>query len=182
MTNDALFMPNGNWIVNEMETAIAEDESSASKVDPNFEWGLMAYPSVDGGDRYAYTFFEQAFVAKDTKEPELAKAFIAYLYSDEATKAFIENGGAVQPIVGAEDFITDEDTKLFYSVYENGAVASMGGFVQAPAVEGVSISEALYDSIDSVANGDLTIEDWQQRVVDAATKLSEAIAKEDVAE
>lgn len=170
MKNESLFMPNGTWIVEEMKNAEGADE-----VAENFEWGLMPYPSIDGGDRYAYSFFEQIYVSKDTEVADLAKTFISYLYSDEAVKAFIENGGAVQPVVGAEEYITDENQKLFYSIYEDGAKATMGGFVQAPAVEGVDMKSALYNSIDSVANGDMTVEDWQQKVVDAATALKEAM-------
>ena len=170
MQNETLFMPNGTWIVEEMSEA-----KDAEGVDPNFEWGLMPYPSVEGGDRYAYSFFEQIFVAKDTEVADLAKTFIAYLYSDDAVKAFIENGGAVQPVVGAEEYITDENQKLFYSIYSDGAVATMGGFVQAPAVEGVSMATSLYDAVNSVANGDMTVEEWQKGVVEAATALREAL-------
>ena len=47
-------MPNGNWIIGEMAEAPRAD---------GFEWGMMALPAVeDGGDRYSYTFFEQAWV------------------------------------------------------------------------------------------------------------------------
>lgn len=167
MENKALFMPNGTWIVGEM----AEAEGVAD----GFEWGFMALPSINGGDRYAYSWFEQAFISKDTAEPELAKEFIAYLYSDEATKAFIDNGGAVQPIVGAEELISDEDSKLFFSIYSDGAKAAMGGWAAAPAVEGVNIGNSLFEAVNSVATGDLTVEQWQAGVVDAATKITDAI-------
>ncbi|MDO5027701.1 MAG: carbohydrate ABC transporter substrate-binding protein [Bacillota bacterium] len=167
MKNEALFMPNGTWIVGEM--------ADAQGVAEGFKWGFMPLPSIDGSDRYAYSWFEQAFISKDTKEADLAKAFIAYLYSDEATKAFIENGGAVQPIVGAEDLIEDEDSKLFFSIYSDGAKAAMGGWAAAPAVEGVSIADSLFEAVNSVANGDMTVEEWQAGVVEAATKISQAI-------
>lgn len=167
MQNEALFMPNGTWIVEEMADAegVAED----------FEWGFMAVPAIGDGDRYAYSWFEQAFISKDTEEADLAKEFIAYLYSDEATQAFIDNGGAVQPIEGAEELITDENNKLFYSIYSDGINAAMGGWAAAPSVEGVSIQDSLFEAVNSVANGDLTVEDWQAGVVDAAEKITEAI-------
>lgn len=172
MQNEALFMPNGTWIVSEMA-----DAESSEGVHENFEWGFMAVPAVDGGDRYAYSYFEQVFIPQGAAEPELAKAFIAYLYSDEAVQAFIDNG-QVQPVLGAEELIEDENQKMFYSIYEDGTKATMGGFDTAPAVEGVSMSGALYDSINSVANGDMTVEEWQQSVVDAATRINEAIQAE----
>lgn len=169
MKNEALFMPNGTWIVEEMK--------DAEGVADGFEWGFMPLPSIDESDRYAYSWFEQAFISKDAKEPELAKEFIAYLYSDEAAKAFIENGGAVQPIVGAEELIEDENAKLFYSIYSDGVKAAIGGWATAPAVEGVNIQAELLDTINSVANGDKTVEQWQEGVVEAASKISDAIEK-----
>ena len=178
MTNETLFMPNGTWIVGEM--------AAAEGVAEGFKWGFMALPSIGGGDRYATSWFEQAFVSKDTKEPELAKAFIAYLYSDEAVQLFLNNtivndkdetvaSPQVQPIVGVEEMITDEDNKLFYSIYSDGANATLGGFAAAPAVEGVDMSKSLFEAVNSVANGDMTVEQWQAGVVDTATKLSQAI-------
>ena len=171
MNSEALFMPNGNWVISEMEDALGEVE--------NFEWGFMALPAYeDGGDRYAFTFFEQAFVSADTDVPELAKAFVSYLYSDEAVQLFAENGNAVQPVNGAEEYLSDDSMKLIFSVYEGGAQAAMGGFVSAPTVEGVDMNAALYATIDSVMNGDVSVEEWQAGVVDAATQISEALAAE----
>lgn len=167
MKNESLFMPNGTWIVEEMK--------DAQGVADNFEWGLMALPSMNEGKRYAYSWFEQIFITESTKEAELAKEFIAYLYSDEASKLFLENGGAVQPINGIEDMITDENQKLFYSIYEDDVTAALGGWGQAPAVEGVDMTKELFDAVNSVANGDKSVEDWQKDVVSAAEKISEAV-------
>ncbi|SUU95359.1 maltose ABC transporter periplasmic protein [Anaerococcus prevotii] len=167
MKNESLFMPNGTWIVEEMK--------DAQGVADNFEWGLMALPSMNEGKRYAYSWFEQIFITESTKEADLAKEFIAYLYSDEASKLFLENGGAVQPINGIEDMITDENQKLFYSIYEDDVTAALGGWGQAPAVEGVDMTKELFDAINSVANGDKSVEDWQKDVVSAAKKISEAV-------
>ena len=170
MKNEALFMPNGTWVVEEME--------DAEGVADGFEWGFMPLPSIDGSDRYAFSWIEQIFVSKDAKEPELAKEFLAYLYSDEATKAFIENGGAVQPIKDVENLLTDENQKLFYSIYSNGAKPAVGGWAAAPAVEGVDLKAVFLNSIDSVANGDMTVEEWQNSVVDAIQRISDAVEAE----
>ncbi|NLW52272.1 MAG: carbohydrate ABC transporter substrate-binding protein [Tissierellia bacterium] len=178
MTNETLFMPNGTWIVGEM--------ASAEGVAEGFKWGFMALPSIGGGERYATSWFEQAFVTKDSKEPELAKAFVGFLYSDEAIKLFLNNtivndkgetvaSPQVQPVVGVESMIEDPDNKLFYSIYSDGANATLGGFAAAPAVEGVDMSKSLFEAVNSVANGDMTVQEWQAGVVDTATKLSEAI-------
>ena len=166
MKNESLFMPNGTWVVEEMK--------DAEGVADGFEWGFMPLPSLDGSDRYAFSWIEQIFVSKDAKEAELAKEFLAYLYSDEATKAFIENGGAVQPIDGVEDLITDENQKLFYSIYADDAKPAVGGWAAAPSVEGVDLKTVFLGSVDSVANGDMTVEEWQNSVVDAIQRIYDA--------
>lgn len=170
MKNEALFMPNGTWVVEEMK--------DAKGVADGFEWGFMPLPSMKDGERYAYSWFEQIFITQTAKEPELAKEFIAYLYSDEAAKAFIENGGAVQPINDVENMITDENQKLFYSIYGDDVKAALGGWAAAPAVEGVDMSKELFDAINSVANKDKSVKDWQKDVVSAAQKISEAVKAE----
>ena len=170
MKNETLFMPNGSWIVGEMK--------DAQGVADNFEWGFMALPSYKGSDRYAYSFFEQAFIPTDAKEPELAKEFLAYLYSDEAAKLFAENGGAIQPIVNYNDFIVDENSKLYYSIYDEDVKPALGSWASSPVVEGVDIHKSLFDTINSVANGEKTVKDWQQEVVDSVTKINDAIEAE----
>lgn len=159
----ALFIPNGFWLPEEMKETTPE----------GFEWGFMALPAVkEGGDRYAFTFFEQCFIPKDAKEKDLAKEFVAFLYSDVAVKAFFENGGAVQPVKGAEEMITDPGNKEIYSIYADGAKAAMGGFVAVSPVEGVDMKAALYETINSVMSGAKTVEEWQAEVVGAAEKIS----------
>lgn len=170
MKNETLFMPNGTWIVGEM--------ANAEGVADGFKWGFMALPSYEGSDRYSYSFCEQAFIPKDAEEPELAKEFLAYLYSDEAAKIFAENGGAIQPINNYADFVTDEDAKLYYSVFDEGVKPAIASWAIAPPVEGVNIHNELFNKIDSVANGDITVDEWHDSVVKAAEKLNDAIEAE----
>lgn len=181
----ALFMPNGNWIVGEMAKTTPE----------GFKWGFMALPELNAEHgRYAYTFFEQAFVFKNAAEPELAKAFVSYLYSDEAAKLFaakyptkdvdadgkeveVQKGGAIQPIVGAADLVEDDFMKNVYNVYETGVKASLGSFAASPAVEGKSTGE-LFTAIDSVMNGSKTVDQWHEEFVGVIQAIKDAIDKQ----
>lgn len=164
----SMFIPNGFWLPDEMKETTPE----------GFEWGFMPLPAYkEGGDRYSFTFFEQAYVPASSAEPELAKEFVAFLYSDEAVKAFYENGGAVQPVAGVEEMISDPGQKEIYSIYASGAKAAMGGFVAAPPVEGADIKAALYDTINSVMTGDKTVDDWHKEVVSTVEKISAELNK-----
>lgn len=161
LDNKALFMPNGTWVVGEMSKAPRAE---------GFQWGFTALPAVDkGGDRYSYTFFEQIWVPAKAKNADLAKQFLAYLYSDEAGEIFAK-AGAIQPIKSMSSKL-DGDNKLFYSVYDNGAKAAMGAFATTDPVEGVSISDAVFGTIDSLVTGAKSQQDW----VEAITKASDAL-------
>ena len=165
LDNKALFMPNGTWVVEEMKDAPRAD---------GFKWGFTALPAVEsGGDRYSYTFFEQGWIPKEADNKDMAKKFLAYLYSDEAAKIFSESG-AVQPIKNASDFVKG-DNKLFYSVYDSGAKAVMGGFKATEPVEGVNIMETLFQTYNSVVLGDKTADEWRKAVSANSEKLRKAI-------
>ncbi|MBE6587824.1 MAG: carbohydrate ABC transporter substrate-binding protein [Ruminococcaceae bacterium] len=165
LDNKALFMPNGTWVVGEMADAPRAD---------GFKWGFCALPAIDeDGDRYSFTFFEQGWIPKEAENKEAAKEFLAYLYSDEAAKIFADSG-AVQPIKNASDLVSG-DNKLFYSVYDSGAIAVMGGFRATEAVEGVSITETLFSTFNSVVLGDKTVDEWRRAVAADSEKLRKAI-------
>lgn len=166
LDDKAIFMPNGNWIIGEM--------ADAPRVD-GFKWGFMALPAMkEGGDRYSFTFFEQMWIPQQAENPELAKEFLAYMYSDEAAEIFASSG-AIQPIEDVSKFITDEESKLVYSIYDSGAKASMGGFAATEAVEGVSMKDTLFFTIDSIVNGDKTVADWQAAVETVSDQLRGAL-------
>lgn len=164
LDNKTIFMPNGTWVPEEMKDAPKAD---------NFAWGMTALPA-DGsdGDRYSYTFFEQMWMPSGAENKDGGKDFIAYMYSDEAADIFMETG-AIQPIEGMSDKLSG-DNQLFYSIYDDGAKAVMGGFANTASVEGVSIRDSLFETINSVVSGDKTVEEWQTEVVEAAEQLKAA--------
>src|SRR5690625_4189183 len=162
LDNEALFMPNGSWVVDEMAEAPRADD---------FEWGMMPVPAFgDEGDRYSFTFFEQIWIPSEADNIEAAKEFLAYMYSDEAAETFLE-AGAVQPIEGIVDQL-DEEKELYYSVYEEEDVLpAMGTFASTNPVPGANINEELYEKIDSVMSGKVTYEEWQEAVEEVSGKL-----------
>ncbi|MDR7239802.1 carbohydrate ABC transporter substrate-binding protein [Neobacillus drentensis] len=165
LDNKALFMPNGTWVVGEMKDAPRAD---------GFEWGMTALPAIEkGGDRYAFTFFEQMWVPSQAKNKDGAKDFLTYVYSDEAAAIFAE-AGAIQPIEGISSKLTG-DNKLFYSIYDNGAKAGMGGFAATDAVEGVSMADTLFGTVNSIVSGDKTVKDWQKAVEKVSDQLRPAL-------
>lgn len=166
LDDKALFMPNGNWIIGEMVDAPRAE---------HFKWGFMPLPAMEeGGDRYAFTFFEQMWIPEAAQNKDLAKQFLAYMYSDEAAEIFARSN-AIQPIEGVSQYITNEDSKLIYSIYDGGAKASMGGFATTEAVEGVSMKDTLFFTIDSIMTGDKTVDEWQAAVEEVSDQLRAAM-------
>lgn len=151
LDNKALFMPNGNWVIGEMGDAPRED---------GFEWEFTALPAVeDGGERASYSFFEQVWMPKEAANQDLGKEFIAYLYSDEAAGIFAAEGGAVQPIAEMSDKLS-ADAKVYYSIYDTGAVAVLDAFASTDAVEGLTVRSAFFDPVNSLVSGDKTEDEW----------------------
>lgn len=163
LDNKALFMPNGTWVVGEMAEAPRAD---------GFKWGFTAVPAMDT-DQYSFTFFEQCWIPAAAKNVDLAKKFLAYLYSDEAAAIFAK-ASAVQPIKGISDKL-EGDNKLFYSVYDNGAKAAMGGFAATDPVEGVSMRDSLFGTVNSIVSGDKTVDQWVADVTKASDALRAAL-------
>lgn len=167
LDNKAIFCPNGTWLPGEMANAPRAE---------GFSWGFMPIPAVNAGESgYSFCFFEQMWIPAAAKNQDLAKEFVAYMYSDEAGKIFAASASpAIQPIVGISNYLTD-DNKLFYSVYDNGANVVMGGFAATAPVEGVSMADTLFGTVNSIVSGDKTVDQWQTSVEEVSDKLREAM-------
>ncbi len=164
LDNKALFMPNGTWVSDEMKDAARAE---------GFKWGFMALPAGESGERYSYNYFEQVWIPKEAKNTEIAKDFIAYLYSDKAIEDFAEVG-AIQPVKDMSKRLEGE-RKLYYGIYDDGAKAVMGQFATTAPVEGVSMTASFFDTVNSVVSGDRSVDEWRTRVKEASDKLRAAI-------
>lgn len=165
LDNKAIFCPNGTWLPGEMKDAPRAD---------GFEWGFMAIPAVnEGGAGCSFCWFEQIWIPAAAENQEMAKEFIAYMYSDEAAKIFAKST-AIQPIAGVSEYL-EGDNKMFYSIYDNGASAVMGGFAATTPVEGVNMLDTLCGTVNSIVSGDKTVAEWQAAVEEVSDKLRAAM-------
>ena len=164
MDGRALFMPNGTWITGEMADYAATLE--------NFAWGMTAVPAA-GEAPYSFCWFEQAWIPAAAEHITEAEQFVAFLYSDKAAEIFA-SAGAMQPILGIADMLEGENV-MFYSIYDNGAKAAMGGFAAFAEIPGVDISGTFFAPIDSLVSGTMTIEQYAEQV-----KTNSALMRENV--
>lgn len=168
LDNKALFVPNGTWLPGEMADAPRAD---------GFKWGFTALPAAKtDGDRYSTTFVEQIYIPESAKNKDLAKEFIAFIYSDEAVKLFYENSNAVIPTIHSSEVMSDTDeNKLYFSIYDTGAKANAVGFAAAEPIEGVDLTSAegiLYGTVNSIVNGTKTVDEWYDAVLEAVQKYN----------
>ena len=148
----------------------------------DFAWGMTALPAVDAnGDGYSFCWFEQAWIPAGAKNKEAAEQFVAFLYSDKACEIFAntpvqsESGvtvksNAIQPVLGIADKL-EGDNKLFFSIYDNGAKAAMGGFAAFREIPGIDISSVFFQPIDSLVAGTLTIEEYINNIKVASGQM-----------
>ena len=163
MQDQALFMPNGTWIVGEM----AEAEATLTN---EFGWGMTALPAVtEGGAGYSYCWFEQAWIPAGAENVDAAKQFVAFLYSDAACEIFA-SAGAIQPVNGIASML-EGDNVMFYSIYDNGAKAAMGNFAAYAAIPGIDNTSVFFEPINSLVAGTLTIAEYKANIVSASEQM-----------
>ena len=113
LDNEAIFMPNGTWIVGEMAGSCPAPTalSGASRPCPLME---------EGGDRYSYTFFEQCLDSgRQPSIKDLAKAVHAPTCTATRPPRSLPTAGstpAVQPITGMTDKLAGDNKVLLQRV------------------------------------------------------------------
>lgn len=168
MQGDALFIPNGNWFEGEMEEAPRED---------GFEFGFLGVPTFDEKDPLlALTSVEQMYIPKAAENPDLAKEFLKFMYTEESIKLNGEFAKASLAVIGASDLVEEYLTESSYNVFkavESGMYAMSGNFAPIPTGVNVEPREVLFDQAASVMNKEMTKEEWAEKMYDVYTKVAE---------
>lgn len=177
----ALFMPNGNWVIGEMAASTPED----------YEWGMMGVPKwSEDESQSVYTFTEQMWVPADAPNMDLAKEFVKFMYSDEVVDICLNNKTTdkesgkesdtpvVVPVKGAADKLPDGVTKDCYAAATaDDVVAVTGKWATTAPIEGLDMAKAVYGPIESINTGDMTVDEWQKRLVETWEKCADALEK-----
>lgn len=168
MQGDAMFIPNGNWFEGEMEEAPREE---------GFEFGFLGVPTFDANDPLlALTSVEQMYIPKEAANPELAKEFLKFMYTEESVKLNGEFAKAAMAVVGASDIVEEYLTESSYNVFkavESGMYAMSGNFAPVPTGVNVDPREVLFDQVASVMNKEMTKEEWAEKMHEVYTKVAE---------
>lgn len=171
LQNKALFIPNGNWLENEMQKTPRAD---------GFEYGFTGIPTFNKGDKkYVYSSFEEMYIPSKAKNVDLAKKFMKFLYSDESIKIFADKAGFIPPIKGAADLAKDSFSKAVYDTYtitDKGYIPASGSFAMTKQTE-VDLRNDLYNDLNSVMAGKMDVAKWSQHLEKDSAELSKILLK-----
>ena len=177
--NQALFMPNGNWVIGEMAASTPE----------GFNWGMMAQPKFSADENnYIYTFTEQMWVPADAPNMDLAKEFIKFMYSDKVVDLMINNkienketgdlnpAPIVSPVIGASDKLPEGPVKDTYTLTSSEGYETVAGvWAATKAINGFDMKATVYGSVDAINTGDLDAAGYKDLLVEAWAKLLENV-------
>lgn len=161
----ALFMPNGDWIVGEMEKTTPAE---------GFHWGLMALPALEeGGDRYVSSMTEQIWIPKQAKNAADAKKFLEFIYSEKGTEIMLKYNNVV-PVKGMSAASIKEEgyTKEFLGVYDT-AKSVIGAYAayDSTNIPDFQFKPTVYGPIDEIATGKSDAAKWQTTLTEAWATL-----------
>jgi len=168
MHNKALFIPNGIWMETEMRDAARAE---------GYAFALAPPPVMKEGDtRYVMSSFEQLSIPKAARNPELARLFLRYFYTDEVLKMYADMCNAVIPTVNAtsliEGLVSDGVYSMFGAYDEPGADPLIVGFDAPPDGALIRWSDEVFYSLSGLMNGSLSVQECSARIAAAAAQLS----------
>ena len=71
--------------------------------------------------------------------------------------------------------ILDGDNLVYYSIYDDGAVAVMDAFAATDPVEGITVRSTFLDPVNSLVTGDKTIDQWIDQIKSDSDALRAAL-------
>lgn len=166
----ALFMSSGVWLKNEMKDAPREE---------GFEFGMCPAPALTEGDtRYTGATCGQLSIPAKAKNPEAAKAFLKFLYSEESIKSFAENSNALYATKDASEICAGIMDEELLGMYEGAYEGSEMVIIMTDAVpQGCNVDPmvAMYrTNLNDVLGGTATIEEYVQGVEEAWAEIRES--------
>ena len=133
-----------------------------------------------------YTFTEQMWIPADAENMDLAKDFIRFMYSDTVVDLCLANkttnaetgeesdAPIVVPVQGAAEKLPDGVIKTSFQTGDD-VVAVTGTWATTSPIEGLDMKGSIYKPIDSISTGDMTVDEWQEQLVDVWSQCADAM-------
>lgn len=171
MQGKAMFCVNGSWFEGEMQDAPREE---------GFEFGFAGVPAFNEGDPViALVGIEQMYIPAKAKNPELAKEFLKFVYTDEGIRLNGEKAKAVLAVKGAVDAVKEYITPSAYNCYkavESGMHPVVGSFKPVASGSKINISDEVYKPFSSIMNRQMTVEEYAEKMEKVYKQVRDELA------
>jgi len=167
----ALFIPCGDWIVNEMKDAPRE---------PGFSFGMTFGLIIQASQqKYVPSSLERWSIPKAAKNIPLAKEFIKFLYTRKSVESFAKNAGGVFAVKDAAEIgkqYLSEGVYNMNAVYRDGKFFLIA-FEPLPANTKINPIHVIWENIGLLINGSVTLDAYTKLVEDAFTEVTQDRAR-----
>jgi N-acetylglucosamine transport system substrate-binding protein len=172
MQGKAMFIPNGTWFEDEMKDAPREE---------GFQFGFLGAPALTPDKpAMAMTNVEQMVIPAKAKNPELAKEFLKYLYSDKSVKLNAEKSKGVLAVKGAADIAKEYISESTYNVYkavDSGIVTVNGAFKSVAKGSKYNPSDEVFKPISSIMNKQMTVAEYGDKMYKIYSDIQDELKK-----
>jgi N-acetylglucosamine transport system substrate-binding protein len=166
MKGNAMFIINGSWFEGEMTEAPRED---------GFRFGFLGIPAFKAGDPVTCLMNpETLMIPAKAKNPELAREFLKFIYTDDVIRLNGEKAKAVMAVKGAVELVRNSITPSAYDCFkavENGMVPVMGTFRQIAKDSKINVSDEIYKPLSAVMNKQMTVDQWSYKLEDLYARI-----------
>ena len=173
MLGKAVFIVNGSWMENEMKDSPREE---------GFEFGMIPVPVFNKGEeKYILSSYEQFSIPLKAKNPELAKEFLKFLYTEESVILFAEKSNGTFALKGAQELLSNHLTPGVYEMFSayEGATTIMQEWKVIPKNTKEDIRNHIFkNAITPIMTGKMTTDEWMNGVENAFIDIQENISKQ----
>lgn len=164
MLDKALFIPNGNWMPEEMADAPTSEP---------YEWAMGPIFTMSETDTPAFNAtFTGPVIPKGAKNKELAKEFLRYLYTEEAARIMAPYSeiSTLKNVLDVTEDLLPPETAGLLSVM-NSAEAMSFAFTSVEKSK-IVVDDFVYQPISDVMNGTMSVDEWVETMEDMCRRIA----------
>jgi N-acetylglucosamine transport system substrate-binding protein len=159
LLGDNAFIPVGFWLPNEMANDTPED----------FDFGFIPSPMQDEGEPYAIVpDLRPLAVAENANNPDAAKAFVEFVFTQEYATLFSEHTGAIMNLQGVD--LSENENVPDYLIEANEMIndPDQVQIYNRPHPMSADLETPIGDSLTALMLGNISVEEFTEEA-EAAT-------------
>ncbi|WP_425427865.1 ABC transporter substrate-binding protein [Alkalicoccus saliphilus] len=161
LLGDNAFIPVGFWLPNEMENDTPED----------FEFGFIPSPMQDEGEPFAIVpDLRPLAIAENADNPDAAKAFVEFVFTQEYATLFSEHTGAIMNLEGVD--LSENENVPDYLIEANEMIndPDQVQIYNRPHPMSADLETPLGDSLTALMLGNITVDEFIEDAEEATAE------------